>query len=81
MELPEGDPDEVPCICIKRVMTDRRCGPWGCEVCQEMTWIQYKEEEEPVNCSLCMNKMILYELTSKAIVSNYNVSNAFIETV
>ena len=35
---------------------------WGCDVCPEMNWIKYKEEEEPVNCSLCMNKMILYEL-------------------
>ena len=31
---------------------------WRCDVCQ--TWKQYKGEEHPFNCSLCMNKTELY---------------------
>ena len=51
-------------------------------------WI-HKEEEAPVNCSHCMKQKLLFLFLitmlaslclSKQLVSNYNVSNAFIET-
>ena len=39
-------------------MSDYGSQRWRCDVCQ--TWKQYKGEEHPFNCSLCMNKMELY---------------------